>query len=162
LWLRQSQVVFTQKFESAGGVPALFQGLRAEQRRLHDWQRWGGRQSREQVVAEASAENVRAHVERIVRESESGDVLVFLPSERDIREVGELLDPRLKKSRAELVPLFGRLTNNEQQRVFAPTQRRKIVIATNIAETLHYMIEGRPITEQRPKGDTTAFAPLTR
>jgi hypothetical protein len=35
----------------------------------------------------------------------------------------------------ELVPLFGRLSNAEQQRVFAPTQRRKIVLATNIAET---------------------------
>ena len=34
--------------------------------------------------------------------------------------------------------------------------------ATNIAETVHYMIEGRPITDQRPKGDTTSLATLTR
>ena len=72
-------------------------------------------------------------VERIVRESESGDVLVFMPSERDIREACDLLDGHLKN--CELVPLFGRLSNSEQQRVFSPTQRRKIVIATNIAET---------------------------
>ncbi len=73
-------------------------------------------------------------VERIVRESGAGDILVFLPSERDIREAGDLLGGR-KLRDCELVPLFGRLSNTEQQRVFAPTSRRKIVLATNIAET---------------------------
>ena len=73
-------------------------------------------------------------VERIVRDSDAGDVLVFMPSERDIRETSDLLNGR-KLRHCELVPLFGRLSNAEQQRVFAPTQRRKIVIATNIAET---------------------------
>ncbi len=73
-------------------------------------------------------------VERIGRESDRGDVLVFLPSERDIREVRDLLEGRRLRD-SELVPLFGRLSNAEQQRVFAPTQRRKIVLATNIAET---------------------------
>ncbi len=73
-------------------------------------------------------------VERIVRDSERGDILVFLPSERDIREARELLEGRRIRD-SELVPLFGRLSNAEQQRVFAPTQRRKIVLATNIAET---------------------------
>ena len=76
-------------------------------------------------------------VERILRESEAGDVLVFMPSERDIRETSDLLDGRLrgKRHRPEIVPLFGRLTNAEQQRVFAPTPQRKIIVATNIAET---------------------------
>ena len=76
-------------------------------------------------------------VERIVRDSPAGDILVFMPSERDIREASDLLAGRLKSAgkQNELVPLFGRLSNAEQQRVFAPTQRRKIVIATNIAET---------------------------
>lgn len=73
-------------------------------------------------------------VERIVRDSTSGDILVFLPSERDIREVGDLLTGRRLRG-CELVPLFGRLSNAEQQRVFAPTQARKIIVATNIAET---------------------------
>ena len=79
-------------------------------------------------------------IERILRESTGGDVLVFLPGERDIREIRDLLDGRLQSARrvqsaVEVVPLFGRLSNAEQQRVFAPTQRRKIVLATNIAET---------------------------
>jgi ATP-dependent helicase HrpA len=73
-------------------------------------------------------------VERIVRESTGGDVLVFLPSERDIRELGDLLSGR-RLGNCEVIPMFGRLSNVEQQRVFAPTQRRKIILATNIAET---------------------------
>ncbi|MCF7688312.1 MAG: DUF3418 domain-containing protein [Cephaloticoccus sp.] len=71
---------------------------------------------------------------RIVKESRTGDLLVFMPSERDIREACELLEGR-RLSNCELVPLFGRLSNAEQQRVFATSQRRKIVVATNIAET---------------------------
>ena len=73
-------------------------------------------------------------VERIVRDGGPGDVLVFLPAERDIRETGELLDGR-RLPNCEVVPLFGRLSNSEQQRVFAPSQRRKLILATNIAET---------------------------
>ena len=73
-------------------------------------------------------------VERIVRESDSGDILVFMPAERDIRETTELLDGR-RLPNTEVVPLFGRLSNAEQQRVFAPSQRRKLILATNIAET---------------------------
>ncbi|MBI2517045.1 MAG: ATP-dependent RNA helicase HrpA [Opitutae bacterium] len=73
-------------------------------------------------------------VERVLQESTHGDILVFLPTERDIREVRDLLEGRHLRD-VEVVPLFGRLTNAEQQRVFAPTQRRKIVVATNIAET---------------------------
>lgn len=73
-------------------------------------------------------------VERIVRESDAGDVLVFMPAERDIRELRELLEGR-RLPGCEVVPLFGRLSNAEQQRVFAPSQRRKLIVATNIAET---------------------------
>lgn len=64
----------------------------------------------------------------------AGDVLIFMPGERDIREARDLLQGRLGSS-VEIVPLFGRLTAAEQERVFAPTNARKIVIATNIAET---------------------------
>lgn len=92
--------------------------------------------------AEASAKAEALHyidgcveaVERILHDSSSGDVLVFLPSERDIRELTDLLDGR-RFGRCDVVPLFGRLSNAEQQRVFAPSQHRKIILATNIAET---------------------------
>ena len=73
-------------------------------------------------------------VDRIVRDSSSGDILVFMPSERDVRDSCDLIEGRIGRT-CELVPLFGRLTNAEQQRVFSSSQRRKIVVATNIAET---------------------------
>ncbi len=76
-------------------------------------------------------------VERLLTETDKGDVLVFLPSERDIRELRDGLDEGGIKTRArfEVVPLFGRLSNAEQQRVFATGSRRKVILATNIAET---------------------------
>ena len=72
--------------------------------------------------------------ERIVYESSFGDVLIFMPGERDIRETSDLLEGRLGRD-AEIIPLFGRLSSGDQQRVFSPSTQRKIVIATNIAET---------------------------
>ncbi|MDB6068167.1 MAG: hrpA [Pedosphaera sp.] len=76
---------------------------------------------------------VRA-TEQILYEPGDGDVLIFMPGERDIRETSDLLEGRFS-SEAEIIPLFGRLSSGDQQRVFAPSGRRKIIIATNIAET---------------------------
>ncbi len=64
----------------------------------------------------------------------AGDVLIFMPGERDIREARDLLEGRLG-GEAEVIPLFGRLTAAEQERVFSASHRRKIIVATNIAET---------------------------
>ncbi|HWD17903.1 MAG TPA: ATP-dependent RNA helicase HrpA [Verrucomicrobiae bacterium] len=75
-----------------------------------------------------------AVTERILCETNVGDILIFMPGERDIRETADQLEGRFA-GEAEVVPLFGRLSGGEQQRVFAPSARRKIVIATNIAET---------------------------
>ena len=72
--------------------------------------------------------------ERILCETDSGDVLIFMPGERDIRETSDQLDGLLS-GEAEVIPLFGRLSSGDQQRVFAPSSLRKIIIATNIAET---------------------------
>ena len=76
-----------------------------------------------------------AAVEQLLEESASGDVLVFMPGERDIRETSDLLQHRLAKRNVEILPLFSRLTAAEQQRVFARADRRRVVVATNIAET---------------------------
>ena len=73
-------------------------------------------------------------VSRVLQESTTGDVLIFLPGERDIREVCDRLASR-PVGDAEVIPLFGRLAHGDQQRVFASLPRRKIVVATNIAET---------------------------
>jgi ATP-dependent helicase HrpA len=61
-----------------------------------------------------------------------GDVLVFLSGEREIRDAAEVLRGATD---AEVVPLFGRLSAAEQHVVFAPHTRRRIVLATNVAET---------------------------
>jgi ATP-dependent RNA helicase HrpA len=64
----------------------------------------------------------------------SGDVLVFLPGEREIRDAAE----RLRKHHppgVEVLPLFARLSQQQQDEVFAPHSARRIVLATNVAET---------------------------
>jgi ATP-dependent helicase HrpA len=73
-------------------------------------------------------------VELALQDPVHGDVLIFMPGERDIREARDLLEGRLGDS-VEVIPLFGRLTAAEQERVFADSNRRKIIVATNIAET---------------------------
>jgi ATP-dependent helicase HrpA len=65
-----------------------------------------------------------------------GDVLVFLPTERDIHEAMKSLRGRaLPGGRPELLPLYARLSANDQQRVFHPGGARRIVLATNVAES---------------------------
>ena len=66
--------------------------------------------------------------------SGSGDVLVFLPGEREIRETAEALRKH-HPAGAEILPLFARLSFAEQERVFRPGGARRIVLATNVAET---------------------------
>ncbi|MEZ3135421.1 ATP-dependent RNA helicase HrpA [Stutzerimonas kunmingensis] len=63
-----------------------------------------------------------------------GDVLVFLPGEREIRDAAEVLRKANLKF-TEVLPLYARLTPAEQQKIFQPRPGRKIVLATNVAET---------------------------
>jgi ATP-dependent helicase HrpA len=63
-----------------------------------------------------------------------GDVLVFLPGEREIREAAEALRKHHPPG-LEVLPLFARQTAQEQSRVFAPHPGRRVVLATNVAET---------------------------
>ncbi len=91
----------------------------------------------EHAEAEGEATYVDASVATVanlLQGSHTGDILVFLPSERDIRETCDRITSRFG-SAVEVLSLFGRLTANEQQRVFAPATRRRVVVATNIAET---------------------------
>jgi ATP-dependent helicase HrpA len=63
-----------------------------------------------------------------------GDVLVFLPGEREIRDAAEALRKHHPPG-VDILPLFARLTQAEQDRVFEPHAARRIVLATNVAET---------------------------
>ena len=82
------------------------------------------REEEEQALADA--------VEELCREGE-GDILVFLPGEREIRDTAEVL--RRRHPGVELLPLYARLSAPDQDRVFRPGRERRIVLATNVAET---------------------------
>jgi ATP-dependent helicase HrpA len=73
-------------------------------------------------------------VDTLMQESALGDILLFMPTEQDIRETRELLEGR-NYAGTRIFPLFARLSAAEQSRVFSHLQDRKIIIATNIAET---------------------------
>ncbi len=79
-----------------------------------------------------------ATIEELWREG-PGDILVFLPGEREIRETGDLARRALARrpyaAAIELLPLYARLSAAEQRRIFAPSHGRRIVLATNVAET---------------------------
>jgi ATP-dependent RNA helicase HrpA len=64
----------------------------------------------------------------------NGDVLVFLPGEREIRDVGELLERELQ-SRVEVLSLYSRLSWEQQSKIFQRGSRQRIVLSTNVAET---------------------------
>src|SRR2546421_2604765 len=72
-------------------------------------------------------------VEELCREG-PGDILVFLPGEREIRDAADTLR-RHGVRHAEILPLYARLSAAEQDRVFKPAGARRIVLATNVAET---------------------------
>jgi ATP-dependent helicase HrpA len=88
---------------------------------------------------------VRA-LDRLLQERRRGDILVFMPTEQDIRDTCELIRGR-RYAGTETTPLFARLSAAEQQRVFEPARGRKIIVATNVAETsitipgIHYVID---------------------
>jgi ATP-dependent helicase HrpA len=81
---------------------------------------------------------IGAAVEELAREG-PGDVLLFMPTERDIHEAAKVLRGRAIPGdpgrRTEILPLYARLSAAEQNRVFEPHSCRRIVIATNVAES---------------------------
>ena len=92
-------------------------------------------------VADDTAEDDGSYVEKAVEAADfliqsypGGDMLIFMPTQQDILETREILEGR-RYSGTRIMPLFARLTAAEQTRVFAKTTGRKIIIATNIAET---------------------------
>src|SRR6185312_10404454 len=83
---------------------------------------------------ETLSEQIVAALDEITREDPRGDALVFLPGEREIRDAHLALNRRNYRH-TEVLPLYARLSAVEQDRVFKPGPARRIVLATNIAET---------------------------
>ncbi|WP_066295506.1 ATP-dependent RNA helicase HrpA [Arthrobacter luteolus] len=77
-------------------------------------------------------------VDELSREA-PGDILIFFSGEREIRDAADALRGTLQRNprlaNAEILPLFARLSLAEQHRVFSPGKQRRIVLATNVAET---------------------------
>jgi ATP-dependent helicase HrpA len=82
----------------------------------------------------STSEAIVAALEEITREDAQGDVLVFLPGEREIRDLHHMLGKRHFRH-TEVLPLYARLSPRDQDRVFNPGPGRRIVLATNVAET---------------------------
>ncbi len=80
-------------------------------------------------------QQVRTALERLVAEGLPGDVLVFLPGTREIRRAMEASADWLKTKGIIALPLFGDLTPEEQDRAVEPGPQRKVIFATNIAES---------------------------
>lgn len=72
-------------------------------------------------------------VKEIIKSRQGGDILVFLPDERSIKEVIKQLEGKINGSR--LLPLYGNQAPDEQREVFIRNHRRRVILATNIAET---------------------------
>lgn len=98
--------------------------------RLHDVQVFFAKSDQKDVCA-AAAQAVR----QIHSSHAAGDVLVFLPGVEEISKVEQELMNSSMSAELELLSLHGQKSLEEQQRVFSPAQRRKVVLATNIAET---------------------------
>ncbi len=87
---------------------------------------------------EAMEDAIVTAAENLWREG-PGDILVFVPGEREIRETGDRMRRSLARrpyaDAVEILPLYSRLPIGEQQRIFTPSRGRRVVLATNVAET---------------------------
>ncbi len=116
---------------------------------------------------EESMEHCLKVVDELLRDKKRGDILVFLPTERDIRETCLALEKRVRD--AEVLPLYGRMAAAEQRRIFQPGGRTRVVVATNVAETsitvpgVRYVVDSglARISHYNVRAKTTAL-PITR
>ncbi len=81
-----------------------------------------------------TTEQIVAAIDEITAEDPRGDVLIFVPGEREIRDA-HLALARRQYRETEVLALYARLSATEQDRVFRPGTKRRIVLATNVAET---------------------------
>ena len=96
--------------------------------------RWLDEDDEEEAIEEA----IMDAADDLLRQGD-GDILVFLPGEREIRDTAEHLRKyqgrSAKLKHIEVLPLFARLSIEDQQKIFKPHSARRIVLATNVAET---------------------------
>ena len=112
---------------SAGNILGITRKAKTEAR-------WLEEDDEEEAIEEA----IMDAADDLLRQGD-GDILVFLPGEREIRDVAEHLRKyqgrSTKLKHIEVLPLFARLSIEDQQKIFKPHSIRRIVLATNVAET---------------------------
>lgn len=88
-------------------------------------------------ASEALIQKIEKTIDRVLDNRENGDILVFLPGEKIIKDTMLALMAAPFHNKIHIVPLYGRLPKEEQEKVFdsAPFGRKKVVLSTNIAET---------------------------
>lgn len=112
-------------------------------------------------------------VRQLLREGRTGDILVFFATEKEIREAASHLSASVEMSSfqgsALVLPMYGRLSAGDQDLIFKPSSRRKIVLATNIAETsitvpgIRYVVDtGFARISRYSAGSRTKALPVSR
>ena len=115
-------------------IELLGQDLMGVKRKARFESRWLEEDEEEEAIEEAILDTA----DDLLRQGD-GDILVFLPGEREIRDTADHLrkyqgrSPKLRH--VEILPLFARLSIEDQQKIFKPGGQRRIVLATNVAET---------------------------
>ena len=80
-------------------------------------------------------EQVAGAVELLLAEKHSGDILVFLPGAAEIRRAARACEPIAGRANLLVLPLYGDLSPEEQDRAVSPASRRKLILSTNVAES---------------------------
>jgi ATP-dependent helicase HrpB len=114
-------------------------------------------------VMDAATEKVK----KIVSESDNGDILIFMPGKQEIEDtiskIGELKIPNL-----EILPLFGDMSPEDQDKIFNKSKKRKVIVATNIAETsitipgVKYVVDSGLIRQTEYDSNTGIESLLTK
>ena len=124
---------FSEHFDSAPVVEVEGRAYPVELR-WRSLDEVAARQGRNKDMQQGSAEHIAAVLDEISHDDPRGDVLIFLPGEREIRDAHLLLSRRQYRE-TEIMPLYARLSAGDQDRVFKPGIKRRVVLATNVAET---------------------------
>jgi ATP-dependent helicase HrpA len=130
-----SATIDTEKFSKAfENAPVIEVSGRMYPVEVRYWRAAVKEDAKEETDGQSIVDLAADAVDSIADHQHHGDILVFMPTEHDIRETCEILEGR-KYRHTTVLPLYGRLSAADQMKVFAPHPGRKIVVATNVAET---------------------------
>ncbi|MFW6214681.1 MAG: oligonucleotide/oligosaccharide-binding fold domain-containing protein [Alkalispirochaetaceae bacterium] len=118
-------------------VQVIYDAPRSRDGKIEEQLGEGRRREEKQSAYEAIIAKITSIVERIIDEEREGDILIFLTGERMIKDCINALYSMPYRRKLHILPLYGRLSKEEQEEVFPPPPegKIKIVVSTNISET---------------------------